>query len=353
MSAVAKNKKIKIDPVETTKPVEADEKANETESEAPKFELGVKGDDFDIKYTRIASAKSHDADKLLQNLSRESKADKYNFLSFALPIVIIVIAALSFAFVSRGDIEELFVIKPSANTIIDGSYTNQLDEIYSETLPFKEMIQRLGAWLGFVEAPASESDKNIPEEEPVLPEEPVVTEPEVTEPVVTTTEPTTTTAPPTSEAPTTTSETEPTIPETYTLYASATVNIRLLPSTDSAILGYFVANDEVQVIELMSDGWAKIYFGGMQAYCFGEYLSETTVETTVRSQGSRTEATEETEEPEITLTPEEDEEVNVEDIVTDDEGDEPVQDDEATENEDNEEAAGEVIDDESIEVEWE
>lgn len=323
---MAKKKKIKIDPVVTPTQAAASEKVNEPASEVPKFELGVKGDDFDIKYTRIANAKSHDADKLLQNLSRESKADKYNFLSFALPMVIIVIAAFSFAFVSRGDIEELFVINPSANTIINGAYTEQLDDIYEETLPFKDAIQRLGAWLGFLEAPATEPEEEIPEDPVVT--EPIVTttEPAVTEPVTTTTEPTTTTAPPTSEIPTTTSETEPTIPETYILYASATVNIRLQPSTDSAILGYFIANDEVQVIELMSDGWARIYFGGMEAYCYGEYLSETTVETTVRSQGSRTEATEATEEPDITLTPEESEEVNGEDVVLDEEEELPEED---------------------------
>lgn len=339
-------KKIIIDPVEPMGASPAPEKDDAVEIKAQpeadnkKLELGEKGDDFDIKYTKIANAKSHDADKLLQALSRESKADKYNFLSFSLPIVIIVIAALSFAFVSRGDIEEMFVIKPSVNTIIGGSYTDQLDEIYNETLPFKDAIKRVGAWLGFVEAEKRET----PLEEVPEVTEPIVTEPVVTEPVVTTTEPATTTAPPTSEIPTTTPETEATVPETYTLYASATVNIRLAPNTDSAILGYFIANDEVQVIELLSNGWAKIYYSGMEAYCFGEYLSETTVETTVRSQGSRTEATEETEEPDVTEAPEESDEINDENVITDEAEDE-------ISGETLDEAGGEAFEDETQEEE--
>ncbi len=319
-----KKKKLNVTPppmplAETKAPVQ-----EVKEPEVPKFEIGVKGDEFDIKYTRAASKSSHDADKLLQELSRESKADKFNFLSLALPLVIIVIAALSFAFVSRGDIEEMFVYNFSLNTLVDGSYTNQLDEIYHETLPFKEGIQRIGAWLGFVEGKPEEP-------EPIEPDLPEVILPEVTEPLVTTTEATTTTEettttpPTTTETPTTTT-TEATIPDTYVLYASATVNIRLEPSTDSMILGYFIANDEVNVIELRSDGWAKIYYSDMIAYCYGEYLSETTVETTVRVNGSRTEATEETEEPEITLGPEDDEEINGEDVITDE--DEEVDEDE-------------------------
>lgn len=336
MSAVAKKKKkLNITPPPMPK---AETKAPEhevVEPEVPKFEIGVKGDEFDIKYSRAASKKSHDADKLLQELSRESKADKFNFLSLALPLVIIVIAALSFAFVSRGDIEEMFVYNFSLNTLADGSYTNQLDEIYNETLPFKEGIQRIGAWLGFIEGKPEEP-------EPIEPDLPEVVLPEVTEPLVTTTEATTTTEettttpPTTTETPTTTT-TEATVPDTYVLYASATVNIRLEPSTDSMILGYFIANDEVNVIELRSDGWAKIYYSDMIAYCYGEYLSETTVETTVRVNGSRTEATEEAEDPEVTLGPDENEEVNGEDVLTD-EGEEPA-DDESEESVD--ETAGE------------
>lgn len=242
------------------------------ESEVPKFEIGKKGDEFDIKFSRAASLKSHEADRLLQDLGRESKADKFNFLSLALPLVIIVIASLSFAFVSRGDIEELFEVKFNTETVIDGSYTAQLDNIYNETLPFKEGIQKLGAWLGFIEAYEAPS-LDIPDDEPVLPEEPVDPVPAVTSTEATTTEATTTTPSVTTETPTT-SETEATVPATYTLYATATVNIRLAPSSDSAIMGYFEAGDAVEVIEIMSDGWAKIYYNGMVSYCFGEYLTD-------------------------------------------------------------------------------
>ncbi len=243
--------------------------------EVPKFEIGKKGDEFDLKFSRAASLKSHEADHLLQDLGRESKADKFNFLSLALPLVIIVIASLSFGFVSRGDIEEMFTLKFNSETVVDGSYFEQLDKIYNETLPFKEGIQKVGAWFGFIEAPKAPSQE-VPDEEIILPEEPVVTEPIVTTTEATTTE-STTTPPATTETPTT-SETEVTIPETYTLYATGTVNIRLFPSSDSAIMGYFEAGATVDVIEIMPDGWAKIYYNGMVSYCFGEYLTDITPE---------------------------------------------------------------------------
>lgn len=240
--------------------------------EVPKFEIGKKGDEFDIKYSRAASLNYREADRLLQDMGRESKADKFNFLSLALPLVMIVTASLSFGFVSRGDIEEMFEVKVNSDTVIDGSYTEQLDNIYNETLPFKESIQKLGAWLGFIEADRTPS-QDIPDEETVLPESPIDPIPAVTTTEATAAEEITTTPPEATEAPAT-PETEATVPETYTLYATATVNIRLAPSSDSAIMGYFEAGDAVEVIELMSDGWAKIYYNGMISYCYGEYLTE-------------------------------------------------------------------------------
>ncbi len=319
-----KKKKLGITPPPMPKAQRSAEEAAVAENTVPKFEIGVKGDEFDVKFSQVANKKSLDADRLLQELSRESKADKFNFLSLALPLVLIVIAALSFAFVSRGDIEEMFVYNFGFNTLADGSYTKQLDEIYNETLPFKDAIKRAGAWFGFTEGEPEEP------EGPDVEDLPETILPEVTEPLVTTTEATTTTEevtttpPTTTETPTTTT-TEATVPDTYLLYASATVNIRLEPSTDAMILGYFIANDEVNVIELQSDGWAKIYYSGMVAYCYGEYLSETTVETTARVNGSRTEAEEEILDPETTEAPEESEEINGEDVVTD-EGEEIVDD---------------------------
>lgn len=272
---MAKKKKQK--PQAQAKPDTAPENSaiSESKPEVPKFEIGKKGDEFDIKYSRATSLNSREADHLLQDLGRESKADKFNFLSLALPLVIIVVLSLSFGFVSRGDIEEMFSVKFNTSTVIDGSYFAQLDDIYNETLPFKDGIQKLGAWLGFVEAPKA-PPQELPEEEPVIPDEPIET-PVVTTTEATTTEEITTTPPTTTEAPTT-SETEATIPETYTLYATATVNIRLAPSSDSAIMGYFEAGDAVEMIELSDDGWAKIYYNGMIAYCYGEYLTDNTPE---------------------------------------------------------------------------
>lgn len=343
--------------------------------EIPVFEIGKKGDEFDRMYTKAVREKTADADRLLKDLSRESKADKFNFLDAILPLLIIVFAALTFGVVSRGDIEEMFTVSFSAKSLLDGTYTSQLDEIYSETLPFGEEIAYIGSFFGF-----GEQEKPIPDEEelPEIPpeeEEPIVTEPVVTEPPVTTPpETTTTTAPPTTEPeplvtePTTymmitnarvniraeaSSEGErlgrfdegelvevidvgyngwakivygdgiayvyaeylspaegvepPAVTEDTTaesevvpddteeieddveyeitvMYAVSTVNIRLEPSTESAILGYFIINETVDVIEIQPDGWAKILYNGMTAYVYSEYLADEPVITTVEGQ---------------------------------------------------------------------
>ena len=179
--------------------------------------------------------------------------------------------ALSFAFVNRGDIEERFTVRLSAKTVLDGSYTQNLDEVYSQTLPFSNAIRALGARLGFCDTPPSEGSEpdfpQIPDENTPSMTEPAVTEPAVTEPVVT--------DPPVTEPPVT-EATEPTIPldqvDTFTMYAGATINIRIGPSTEDAVIGYFISGNPVEVIELRDDGWAEILYDGIRAYVYSEYL---------------------------------------------------------------------------------
>src|SRR5699024_11705773 len=50
-----------------------------------------------------------------------------------------------------GDIEEMFDTKLSVDTVMDGSYTEMLNDIYESTLPFSDEIRTLGAYLGFCE----------------------------------------------------------------------------------------------------------------------------------------------------------------------------------------------------------
>lgn len=287
---------------ENVKNVEAENKDAFSESVDVKDVNIAEDKDFEKNYEKAKSASTHDADKLLQNLSRESKADKFNLLNIALPMILIIVTAFSFAFVSRGDIEEMFTVSFNKDTLIDGTYLLQLADIYDKTLPFSDMIKKVGGYLGFSERAESEApDSSQVEDDPVG--EVTTTLPEVTTEVTTTAE-VTTTPPETTTAPTT-ETTEETVPETFLLYANATVNIRLSPGTDGAILGYFIANDEVQVIEIQADGWAKIYYNGMTAYCYSEYLGETTVETTQRKTNSRTEASTDPEESsDVTLAPE-------------------------------------------------
>ena len=233
----------------------------------PKFEIGVKGDEFDLKYTRAAAAKTSDADSLLRGLSKETRISGYNLLNFAVLLLVIIALALSFAFLSRGDKPP----KLSAASLFNGDYTAELSEYYKDTLPLGRAFRTLGAYLGLGEMPEPEppepDDSFIPEPPPVTTAATTVTEPPVT------TAPPETTPPPTTPAPeTTTVMTEP--PETHTMYASRTAEIRLLPDENSMIMGYFSRNDEVEVIETGDDGWASIWYNGLVAYVSSDDLAE-------------------------------------------------------------------------------
>lgn len=260
-------------------------------SEVPKFEIGVKGDEFDLKFTRAANEKTAEADNLLRNLSKETRVFGYNFLNFAVLAVLLLVMALSFAFLSREDAPP----KLSAAALADGSYTANLSKFYKDSLPLGDKIRTLGARLGFCDMPK-------PEEAPPEPEEPET--PPATE---ASTEPTETTLPPTSDLPTSAPITEPeevVAPDTFRMFANATANIRLAPDPDSMIMGYFAINEEVDVIRL-DDGWAEIWYNGMTAYVSAEYLGESTVIITEATTEPTTEETEPETEPTEETTPDE------------------------------------------------
>lgn len=259
----------------------------------PKFELGVKGDEFDLKFTRAVAEKTSKADSLLRSLSRETRVSGFNLLNFAVIVIVMLMLSLSFALLSRSDDAP----KLTAAAFFDGSYTAELTEYYSRTLPFGRALRTLGAYLGFCEMPAPLPNDEIPED--IIPDEPVVTE-QTDLPV--TTAPTTATVP--TSAPITEQQvTEP--PETHTMYAKATANVRLLPDNDSMIMGYFSVNEEVEVINLRSDGWATIWYNDMVAYVSSDLLGETTTATTRRKRSTTTEEIEEVITEEITTVPEE------------------------------------------------
>lgn len=269
-------------------------RANEPEARAakPSFEIGAKGDEFERRYRRAAMKSSAQADRLLNSLSRESSADKYNFLGFAIPALLILIIALSLTIISRGDIEEQLNVQPSVRTVVNGEYFKNLNEVYEQTIPFEDGAVKLCAALGLCEAPTVPDEEPAPGNISTIPEPDVTPEPEVTQQ----TEPTAsavTTVPPETEPPPTvqTEETEPQSYETHTMYANATLNIRLGPSTDDAILGYFAQNDPVEVIVIRSDGWAEILYNDTKAYAYAEYLSDSEVEVTTTRRRSRSDAT--------------------------------------------------------------
>lgn len=287
----------------------------ESSASVPKFEIGVKGDDFDLKYRRAYAGKTADADRLLSDLSRESKADKYNFLSFAMPAVLVIIIALSLSIVSRGDIEESIEAVPfSAENFISGRYAANLNKVYESTTPFGGVIDKIAAALGFCTKPPEEEPDTLP----MAPDD--VDVPAVTTQMTsdetptmavseTVTEPTVTTVP-TTQAPTLPTPEETTEPEVYEttiMYASATLNIRFGPTISDAILGYYNKGDEVEVIAIRDDGWAEVLFNDFKAYCSSDYLSEERIKAETTTRQSRTEATTATDEPEPTTQPPEDE----------------------------------------------
>lgn len=242
-------------------------------------------DEFGKRYRRAVAEAAMPTNRLLNDLSRETRADKYNFIGAFIPIILIIILAISFAFISRGDIEELFLTEPSVKTVLNGSYTENLNSVYESTLPFSTKLKTIGAMLGFCDkptpdvtepdGPGHEIPNNIPSNDDVIvPEEDVIV-PEVTDPVDLAAEPVITTPFTTEEVtPATTGETEPEEYDTNTMYATATLNIRSGPSTEDTILGQYNRNDPVEVIEILDNGWAAVLFDGRRAYAHSSYLSK-------------------------------------------------------------------------------
>ncbi len=308
-------------------------KVDNSKTEAkPSFEIGVKGDEFERRYRRAAMKSSAQADRLLNSLSRESSADKYNFLGFAIPALLILIIALSLTIISRGDIEEQLNVQPSVKTVVNGEYFKNLNEVYEQTVPFEDSAVKLCAALGLCEAPSAEPDEEpVPDDVPTIPEPDVTPQPEVTQQTEPTA-PAVTTVPPETDPPLTvqTEETEPESYEAYTMYANATLNIRLGPSTDDAILGYFSQNDPVEVITIRSDGWAEILYDGVKAYAYAEYLSDSEVEVTTTRRRSRSDATTTEPEPDETVS---DDDGDVTSIPDDDGETEPTDENEQHEDE--------------------
>ena len=271
-----------------------EKRPEEAEPKPPKFEIGVKGDEFDRKFTRAARAKTADADGLLRSLSRESRALGFDFINFAVMTLLLAFFALSFAFLAReGDPPRLKLA-----SILNGSYETELSSYYKDSLPFGRALKTAGARLGFCDMPdkTPSEEPDIPDEpEPELPKEP---QPENTQPVATTVPPTVTDAP--TSAPT--SETTKIVkPDTFRMYANATVNIRLSPDPSAMIMGYFDLNQRVEVVEIFDDGWASIWYNNMIAYVSADQLGETRLVTTEATTETATEETE----PEITTVPEE------------------------------------------------
>ena len=287
------------------------------ERTVPKFEIGVKGDEFDIAYTRAAAAETEKVSALMSGLSRESKRTGLDLLNFAILSLLLLMMAASFAFLSRSGGAPSFKLK----NLTDGSYLSELSEYYDNTIPFGNAMRTLGSKLGLCDAPANSGDAE-PDPDPEYVPTPAVTTTIATEPDITT-------APTTTETPTSapiTEDSEITEPETTTMYAKNTANIRLEPDSDSMILGYFYTNNRIEVIEVREDGWASIWYNGIVAYVHSDDISErrvsitaaTTEATTVPEEEPEetTETTEETEpetseettepeleEPEITTVP--------------------------------------------------
>ncbi|HIW77392.1 MULTISPECIES: SH3 domain-containing protein [Gordonibacter] len=59
--------------------------------------------------------------------------------------------------------------------------------------------------------------------------------------------------------------------KTTTMYATAPLNVRAQPNTESAILGSLAVDEGVPVVA-KHDGWFTVNYQGQDAYCYGGYL---------------------------------------------------------------------------------
>lgn len=66
---------------------------------------------------------------------------------------------------------------------------------------------------------------------------------------------------------------------TVTMYATIGLNVRAEGNASSEILGELQTGEEVTVIEIKDNNWAKINFNGIAAYVYSSYLSSTKIAT--------------------------------------------------------------------------
>lgn len=69
--------------------------------------------------------------------------------------------------------------------------------------------------------------------------------------------------------------------DTYTVYTKVALNVRNEPSADAKCLGTFKCGEKVFVLEKLDNGWLKVEYDNGYAYCNGKYTSVNPVSTSV------------------------------------------------------------------------
>ena len=201
-----------------------------------------------------------ETDVFLSGLSKEARSGAYDFLDFAVIASIVLILGISFLVIKRDS--DTVAPKITVQKIISGEYLRDVSKYYSESLPLKSELAMLGNFFDGFEA----VDFGFGKKDSYTPTPPASTSASTS---ATTTVSETTATVTSSEIPT---ETE--IPETFIMYATASVNVRIGEGPEFPIIGYLSRGDEVEVVENLPSGWSKILYRGDEAYVSTEYLSD-------------------------------------------------------------------------------
>ena len=109
---------------------------------------------------RVPNEDTHEDDKLLQSLGKESVRAHYNFINVFVLTLIFMTCALTLLLIRQGERYGEDNAQLTLNSFIDGSYTQQLSDKYIGDSKLQAVIKKLGEVSGYFYGFSLESEKD-------------------------------------------------------------------------------------------------------------------------------------------------------------------------------------------------
>ena len=136
--------------------------ASEDVQEDAESELAQAGTEISVAEAsvRVPDEDTHEDDKLLQSLGKESVRAHYNFINVFVLTLIFMTCALTLLLIRQGERYGEDNAQLTLNSFIDGSYTQQLSDKYIGDSKLQAVVKKLGEVSGYFYGFSLESEKD-------------------------------------------------------------------------------------------------------------------------------------------------------------------------------------------------